>query len=303
MKKSNIFIITAMTILLCLAIVFVFICISLKSSTNTPEPNIIEETPVECVSSEPVTKGIIVLDPGHGKSSGAMTTEEKLNDGWVQISGKGWGEWRHWKSHTTWQDCEGSGCTGRAPSNGGCWYPIGYGDRNIEPDINLNNALSAKKLLEEMGYTVRMTRNSNDENPSMTKRLTYCYPNQDTTQEPDADIFVCLHSNAGGGRGSYYIALSGLYDQAGINEDYIQQGNLIGKCINDRIVAETSLSAAAGGVYNGYPELVLFCKSPIPIGYMEIGFFDDPTDLNILQTEYEKIGQAIAKGIDDYFNR
>lgn len=303
MKKSNIFIITAMTVLLCFAIAFVFICISLKSGTNTPESNVIGETPVESVSPEPVTKGIIVLDPGHGKSSGAMTSEEKLNDGWIQVSGKDWGEWRHWKSHTTWQDCEGSGCTGRAPSNGGCWYPIGYGDRNIEPDINLNNALAAKKLLEEMGYTVRMTRNSNDENPSMTKRLTYCYPNQDTAQAPDADIFVCLHSNAGGGRGSYYIALSGLYDQAGISEDYIQQGNLIGKCINDRIVAETSLSAATGGVYNGYPELVLFCKSPIPIGYMEIGFFDDPTDLNILQTEYEKIGQAIAKGIDDYFNR
>ena len=303
MKKSNIIIIVTMSLLLCLAIAFVCICVSLKSNTSVSEANIIEETAPVVTETALPSKKIIVLDPGHGKSSGAMTEQEKLDEGWLNVSGKGWGEWRHWKSNTVWQDCQGTGCTGRAPSNGGCWYPIGYGDRNVEPDINLNNALEAKKLLEELGYTVRLTRETNEENPSMTKRLTYCYPNQDTTMEPDADIFVCLHSNAGGGRGSYYISLSGLYDQAGIRDDYIAQGNLIGKCINDRIVAETSLSAAAGGVYNGYPELVLFCKSPVPIGYMEIGFFDNAEDLSILQTEYENIGQAIAKGIDDYFNR
>ena len=55
------------------------------------------------------------------------------------------------------------------PDGGSCWYPIENGDRDIEPEINLNNTLNAKKYLEEMGYEVRLTRNSNDENPSMTK--------------------------------------------------------------------------------------------------------------------------------------
>ncbi len=248
------------------------------------------------------SRGIIVIDPGHGKSSSAMSETEKINDGWIYNAQKGgWGEWRHWKSNTMWNDCNGSGCSGRAPQNGGCWYPIGAGDRDTEPQINLNNALAAKLYLEGMGYEVRMTRSSNNTNPSMTQRLKYCYPNLDTTQPPDADAFVCLHSNAGGGRGSYYIALSGLYDQAGISPDYITSGNALGQSINSRIVSETQLSAAgSNGRYDGYPTLVLFCKSPITIAYMEIGFFDNASDLAVLNSSSDAIGKAIAEGINDY---
>ena len=254
------------------------------------------------IQATPTSKGIIVLDPGHGISSSAMSDTQKQQDGWIYSSQKGgWGEWRHFKSGTIWQDCMGSGCIGRAPKNGGCWYPIGNGDRDTEPELNMNNVLAAKKYLEEMGYTVRVTRTSTN-NPSMTKRVEYCYPNNDITSNPDADLFVCVHANAGGGSGSYYIALSGQYDQAGIPADYIERGNRAGKCINDRIVSETALSAAAGGRYDGYPELILFFKSPIPIAYMEIGFYDNASDLAIIKSSSDAIGKAIAEGIDDYMN-
>ncbi len=244
---------------------------------------------------------IIVLDPGHGKSSAQMTSEERKAAGWLYSPPKkGWGEWRHWKSHTIWQDCEGHDCIQRVPTGGSCWYKIEDGDRDTEPQINLRHALIAKDALEEMGYTVRMTRTNNDENPSMTKRLTYCYPEQDTTKPPDAALFICLHANAGGGQGSYYIQLSGQYDQAGIPPDYIQKGNQLGQIINQQIVDDTSLLANLDGVYTGYPELILFCKSPIPIAYLEIGFFDHPDDCKILQSESTEIGNAIAKGIDKY---
>lgn len=267
-----------------------------------PEKPSKQETPSEDIPAAPekVSKGIIVIDPGHGVSSSSMTDDEKFKDGWIKNAKTGgWGEWRHFKSNTIWQDCQGSGCTGRAPKNGSCWYPIGNGDRDIEPEINMNNALATKKHLEEMGYTVRITRTA-ENNPSMTKRVEFCYPNNDISVAPDADLFVCLHSNAGGGQGSYYISLSGLYDQAGIPADYIEKGNAAGKYINDRIISETSLSASSGGRYDGYPELVLFCKSPIPIAYMEIGFFDNASDLSILRAESDKIGKAVANGINDY---
>ena len=103
----------------------------------------------------------------------------------------------------------------RCNHRGECWYPIGDGDRSLEPELTLNNTLNAAKYLEELGYEVRLTRTNNSQNPSMTKRLEYCYPNNDTTVAPDADLFICIHSNAGGGRGSAYIQLSGAYDQAG----------------------------------------------------------------------------------------
>lgn len=280
--------------------------ISLNKKEELPaKTEVVEQT--ELAVQEKISKTgnskIIVLDPGHGVSSFSMSESEKEADGWIYNSSKGgWGEWRHWKSGTFGQDCNGSGCTGRAPSGGGCWYPMVNGDRSTEPDINLNNALAAKKYLEQMGYTVRMARGASD-NPSMTKRLQYCYPDGDMTKAPDADAYICIHSNAGGGKGSCYISLSGLYDQAGIAPDYIEQGNALGKAINDRIVSDTSLSSAgSGGRYDGYPTLVLFCKSQITIAYMEIGFFDNAGDLSILQNESDAIGKAIANGINDYYN-
>lgn len=279
---------------------------TIGSPASEPSP---ESTPRE-VSLAPPTVGpaqaaeggrVIVLDPGHGKSSGSMSDDEKSSAGWVKNSDGEWGEWRHWKSGTTWQDCGGSGCSGRAPENGGCWYPIGSGDRDTEPDINLQNCLAAKKYLEEMGYTVRLTRSSNEENPSITERLKFCYPNNDTSLPPDALAYVCIHSNAGGGSGSAYISLGGTYDQSGIPSGFSENGNALGKSINDRIISSTSLGAYSGGVINGLESLILFCKSPVLCGYLEIGFFDNSSDLAVLRSESDAIGKAIAEGINDYF--
>lgn len=246
-------------------------------------------------------KKIIVLDPGHGKSSSEMSADEKREYGWIYNEARGqWGEWRHWKSGTTWEDCKGSGCSGRVTPNGGEWYSIGAGDRDVEPNIDLQNSLAAKKYLEEMGYTVRMTRTSNEENPSITQRLKNCYPNKNTSAAPDADAFICIHSNAGGGRGTSYIALSGNYDQKGIPGDYAARGNALGKAMNDKIAAATSLSN--NGSIDSMPELIAFCKSPVTCAYLEIGFFDDSSDLSILKNESDAIGKAIAEGIDSFFN-
>ncbi len=247
----------------------------------------------------PVT---IVIDAGHGADSWKLSDDERRAEGWLWNEDKGqWGEWRHWKSHTTWQDCCGSGCSGRVTPGGSCWYRMENGDRgDKETVINMNNAKSAAEYLEKLGYDVRLSRSNNTQNPSMTKRLIYCYPNNDISAVPDADLFVCLHSNAGGGRGSAYIELSGTYDQAGIPKDYTYIGNTLGKYINDEIAAQTSMSVHGSGKIEGEPQLVLFCKCPVPIAYMEIGFFDNSNDLYILNTEYDAIGKAIADGIDKY---
>lgn len=262
--------------------------------TETPIPSENVKTP------EPVEKKVIVLDAGHGKSSSLMSAEEKKDYGWVQNSSGDWGEWRHWKSGTVWEDCHGSGCNGQAPENGGCWYPISNGDRGEETEINMRNTLAAKKYLENNGFTVRMARESNDENPSLTMRLRKCYPNSDISAVPDAIAYVCIHSNAGGGRGSAYLALGSGYDHAYHSENYVREGNELGKMINDRITAQTSLSAYSDGRYDGQPDLILFHKSPVPVAYLEIGFFDNSSDAAILESECDAIGKAIAEGIMDY---
>lgn len=231
---------------------------------------------------------IIVIDPGHGKSSDNMSSSEKTASGYEQRNGV-WGEWTRFKAGT-W---------GEENKSGG-FYSMGDGDRDTEPDLNLQNALAAKKYLEEMGYSVRMTRTTNNENPSFTQRAKKAFANGDTTKAPDAVCIVCLHSNAGGGKGSAYISAGGSYNQKYIPSGYASKSNDIGKKINDRIVAQTSLSRYGSGEMDFMPNLILFHKSPVPVAYMEIGFFDNSNDLNILKTQSDKIGRAIAEGVNDY---
>lgn len=248
--------------------------------------------------SENVTK-IIVLDAGHGKSSSAMTEEEKVYEGYVYDESRGeWGEWRHYKNETFGIDCCGTDCVGTAPANGSCWYNIYNGDRDTEPEINLNNALAAEKYLEQMGYEVRMTRTSNEQNPSMNKRVSYCFNDNDTSAEADAAVYVCIHSNAGGGSGTSYINLDGPYTQKGIGEDYTEKSNNLAELINEKVAAVSGLSL--NSPIGGEEYLILFNKCPVPIAYLEIGFFDNSNDLEILQSSSDAIGRAISEGIDEY---
>ncbi|MDO5397693.1 MAG: N-acetylmuramoyl-L-alanine amidase [bacterium] len=240
------------------------------------------------------SKITVVLDPGHGKDSGNMNDEEKYDSGYDYYNGS-WGEWRNWKNGSSSEDCRGDGCN----YYGNCWYSITNGDRDTEPEINLRNALAAKSKLEEMGYNVRMTRYSNDENPSFKNRIACCYPQNDLNAAPDAACYVCIHSNAGGGRGSAYIEADGDYTQKWINSAYAENSNLLGMYINERITEQTSLTKYSGGKINGLGYMILFNKCPVPTGYIEIGFYDS-YDLDILNNEYEKIGTSIAEGINDY---
>lgn len=248
--------------------------------------------------SENATK-IIVLDAGHGKSSSAMTEKEKAYEGYVYDESHGeWGEWRHYKNETFGIDCCGTDCVGTTPVNGSCWYNIYNGDRDTEPELNLNNALAAEKYLEQLGYEVRMTRTSNEQNPSMNKRVSYCFNDNDTSAEADASVYVCIHSNAGGGSGTSYINLDGPYTQKGIGEDYTEKSNNLAELINEKVAAVSGLSL--NSPIGGEEYLILFNKCPVPIAYLEIGFFDNSNDLEILQSSSDAIGRAISEGIDEY---
>lgn len=242
-------------------------------------------------------KKVIVLDAGHGKSSSEMTADEKTAEGYEYNEARGnWGEWRHYKNGTFGENCHGSGCTGLSPENASCWYSMGNADRDTEPQINLNNALAAQKYLEQMGYEVRMTRTSNEQNPSMDKRVSYCFPNNDIASSPDAAAYICIHSNAGGGRGTSYIALGADYEQRFIGSDFIEKSNSMGNIINQKVASATGLSQNSP---INTPYLILFNKCPVPIAYMEIGFYDS-SDLSILQSSSDEIGKAIAEGVDEY---
>lgn len=236
----------------------------------------------------------IFLDAGHGKSSSLMSESEKTEYGWLKNDSGEWGEWRHWREGKYGADCLGNDGVAQ---EGDCWYAIENGDRETEPDINMQNCLSAKDRLEQMGYKVILSRDSSYENPSITKRI-------NDARLCGADLYICLHSNAGGGSGSAYIKLSEKNDfylqHGGDNGEYAKQGNILGKMINDKIVSSTSLEAYGSGSIDNEPYLILFQKSPMVCAYLEIGFFDNENDLEILNSQYKQIGLAIAEAVDEY---
>ena len=183
---------------------------------------------------------------------------------------------------------------------------MGNADRDTEPQINLDNALATQKYLEQMGYEVRMTRTSNEQNPSMDKRVSYCFPNNDTTSNPDAAAYVCIHSNAGGGRGTSYIALGTDYEQKFIGSDFVEKSNEMGNIIKCHTFRQHAISCNPENMFlrimgqlTAQHRQILFNKCPVPIAYMEIGFYDS-SDLSILQSSSDEIGKAIAEGVDEY---
>ena len=281
----------------CLLAVSLIFCLSAilygKSLTNTDEPK--EARATAAPTSGPAhneKKLVIVLDPGHGKPSSEMSDDEKRAAGYEYNEAEnGWGEWRHYKDGTFGEDCHGEDCTHLAPEGGSCWYPIGNGDRSTEPEINLNNALAAKARLEELGCEVRMTRTTNDENPSMNQRVSYCFPMGDVTAQPDASAYICIHSNAGGGRGSSYISLAPPYAQKYISADFTERSNAMGSSLNAAAAAAAQLDENAP---INSPHLILFNKCPVPIAYLEIGFYDNASDLALLRSSSDEIGRAIA---------
>lgn len=261
-----------------------------KSSGRRPD--IVKPSDGEQLTSYDTVKATVFLDPGHGKASGLMSDEEKTEYGWTTDKNGIWGEWRHWRNGKYGADCISDDGVSQS---GECFYPIENGDRDEEPDINMQNCLAAKEQLEQMGYKVVLSRESNYENPSVTKRI-------NNAVISGADLYVCVHSNAGGGSGTAYISLSeksGYYTQHPDGE-YAKQGNILGKIINGKITEMTSLQTHGSGEIENEEYLILFHKSPMICAYLEIGFFDNENDLKILNEEYDKIGCAIAQGVDEY---
>lgn len=270
----------------CIAAAVIALCSGCAHSDVTPPQ----------ATDEPVKKITVFLDAGHGKPSNTMSDEEKRACGWIQKDDGRWGEWRHWRDGQYGIDCEKNDGAGFAQPKD-CWYPIENGNRDTELEINLQNCLSAKTHLEEMGYEVILSRKTNDENPSITKRI-------DDAVNSGADFYVCVHSNAGGGKGTAYIAMdesdSYYAMHRGNNGEFAKNCNQLGKIINDKIAENTSLDIHGNGCLDFEPYLILFQKSPITTAYLEIGFFDNESDMAILSAEHDKIGRSIAEGIDEY---
>src|SRR5690625_2245637 len=157
------------------------------------------------------------------------------------------------------------------------------GNGLLEKNISLDLALRTQKRLESLGYTVIMTRTT-DKTLKLEQRTKIA-------NDSNADIFVSIHINAGGGTGIETWMQSNSYEGAKSFE--------LAESIQNEVIKQTNVRDR--GVKDG--NLHVNRETKMPSSLIEVGFIDNKDDANKLKNESFKnlVVKGIVNGIKKYF--
>lgn len=166
------------------------------------------------------------------------------------------------------------------PGHGGK-DPGTVGSKGTEEAVVLQTSLKLKNELERMGYTVYMTRTTNE--------YVNLYDRPAIANSMNATVFVSVHAN-----GFKSSAVKGIEVYYGDAED---------KKLADLMQKE--LIAATGAVNRGakaQPKYVVIKESKMPTVLAELGFMSNPEEeRNLMSDAYqEKLAKAMAQAILKY---
>ncbi|MBQ3084454.1 MAG: S-layer homology domain-containing protein [Clostridia bacterium] len=154
-----------------------------------------------------------------------------------------------------------------------------------EGDQMYRIAEALKPLLEAQGYTVHIA----DRNKTIYERTV-------EGNEMGADLYIPIHSNAGGGVGTrmfYNGAIEGSYELSKSIFDYLSV--LTNTPLNKNNLKEDYLSLMPNG--KPFEEI----KTPtMPMAYIEVEFHDIKEKALWIIANIDPMAQAIANGIIDY---
>ncbi|SHM26779.1 N-acetylmuramoyl-L-alanine amidase [Caldanaerovirga acetigignens] len=153
-----------------------------------------------------------------------------------------------------------------------------------EKDLNLDIAMRLKKLLEESGARVLMTRESDI--------YVSLYTRADIANQVGAHLFVSIHNNS-----STNTSTSGtmtLYYPSPEKKEFAQ--------ILHKAVVETLGLPDLG--LSERPNLVVTRETKMPSALVEVAFMSNARDLELLKTDEfkQKAAEGIYKGILRYFS-
>lgn len=155
--------------------------------------------------------------------------------------------------------------------------------------INLIVALKLAEILVKHGFEVKLSRTS-DVYLSLTERCRMA-------NNWGADIFICIHHNAGGGDGFSLI-----------HSIYRGKGEELSKCIATQFKA-MGQNPHGVGIYSrkskqgNYDYYTVINKTIAPAIITEFGFIDtDDVEIFDTTSELHNEATAIAKGVCDYYN-
>lgn len=166
-----------------------------------------------------------------------------------------------------------------SPDNGAS----GFGLK--EKDVVLDTGLRLKSYLSKTPFNVQLTRET-DKKIELADRVSFA-------KKVNADIFVSIHANAGGGTGT-----ETYYYSAATNPN-VAQSKALATYINNRMVAAWKL--ANRGVKKG--DLHVLRENSMPAVLVELGFIDNAKDNAMLAsaTWRDEAAKAIYLGILDYY--
>lgn len=209
-------------------------------------------------------KKIVCIDPGHQLHS--MTSKEPIGPGSSimkqKVSSGTYGQW----------------------------------SRKNEYEVNLEVALKLQSVLTARGYTVVMTRTTNNVTLSNVDRAKIA-------NNAGADIMVRIHCNGVDtssvtGVLCYGPTLSNPYRSRSIN----QKSRTLCTLLRDYQCRATG-QRARDNLYQDDMTGINWCDMPVAI--VEMGFMSNRTeDLNLASNAFQdKIAQGLANGIDAYFSQ
>lgn len=156
-----------------------------------------------------------------------------------------------------------------------------------EQDVTFNIAEKLKPILERNGFQVIMTRNSITENVSEESVSASLKRRAAIANEADADLFISIHCNAGGGTGTetYYFGSS-------------ESGKELATVIQKNVVDKVGLSNR--GVKSATYAVLRYTAMVAVL--LETAFIDTEADAAVLGSTggQQRYAEGIARGICEY---